>query len=190
MMRRAALALALVALPAAAYGQTPTVGSGVIHLVGQAPGACVIRGPSDAVSATNASYAPTGVGAGQIRITQMVDEHDAVGRAATIDLALGVVCNSPHRLVVRSLNGGLLREGAAAGSPGQNGFAEFVPYRVTAGWMGNAVSGGSDAGGGLALDGGAGAIGQLSVAIAIPGGERLLAGTYRDWVVVEFSAAE
>jgi hypothetical protein len=188
MIRR--LALALIALPAAAAGQTPTTGSGVIHIVGQAPSACVIHGPSDAVTATNASYAPTGIGAGQIRITQMVDESQAVGRAATIDLALGVICNSPHRLTVRSLNGGLLREGAAAGAPGQSGFAEFVPYRLTAGWMGNAVSGASDAGGGLALDGAAGSIGQLSVGIAIPGGERLLAGTYRDWVVVEFSAAE
>jgi len=188
MMR--ALALALIALPAAAAAQTPTVGSGVIHIVGQAPSACVVHGPSDAVATTNASYAPTGVGAGQIRITQMVDETNAVGRPATIDLALGVICNSPHRLTVRSLNGGLLREGAAAGAPGQNGFAEFVPYRVTAAWMGNSVSGASDAGGGLALDGGAGALGQLSVGIAIPGGERLLAGTYRDWVVVEFSAAE
>jgi hypothetical protein len=188
MMRR--LALALIGFPAAAAAQTPTVGSGVIHLVGQAPGACVIHGPSDAVTAANASYAPSGVGAGQIRITQMVDEPNAIGRAATIDLALGVICNSPHRLVVRSLNGGLLREGAAAGAAGQNGFAEFVPYRVTAGWMGSEVSGASDAGGGLALDGAAGAIGQLSVAIAIPGGERLLAGTYRDWMVVEFRAAE
>ncbi|MFL6858671.1 MAG: hypothetical protein ACJ8EB_12295 [Allosphingosinicella sp.] len=190
MMRRLAFAAALLAWPAAGWGQTPTVGSGVIHLVGQAPSACVIHGPADEIVATNASYSPTGIGAGQIRITQMVDEAQAVGRAATIDLTLGVICNSPHRLVVRSLNGGLLREGAAAGAPGQGGFAEFVPYRVTAGWMGRELSGASDAGGGLTLDGGAGALGQLSVGIAIPGGERLLAGTYRDWVVVEFGAAE
>ena len=188
MIRRSALLLLALA-PAALPAQTPQTGQGRLEIVGEAPGACIVRDRGNATT-TNASYSATGPSSGQIRITDMVNPANATARGSTIDLALEVVCNSPHRLVLRSENGGLLRAGAAGRGVGQGGFSEFLPYAVRATWLGRDGSLTSDAGAPVVMESSQGGAGQLSLAIVVPpGGTPLVAGDYRDAVILEFRAA-
>jgi hypothetical protein len=182
-------AAALIALSGAAAAQTPSEGQGRIEIVGQAPNACVIRGQGNATT-VNATYASNSLSSGQLRIVEMVDSTTALGRAASLDLALDVVCNSPHRLTLRSTNGGLLRRGAPAGAPASGSFAQFVPYRFSANWLGRDISSQSDSRGVMMLEAAAAGAGQYSLGIQVPGGEPLVAGTYEDTVVLEFSAVD
>ena len=187
MIRKAAVAILLLA-PSALAAQTPQTGQGRLEIVGEAPGACVMRGPATA-TATNASYTSTGPSGGQLRITEMVRSPQSLSRGVTADLALTVVCNSPHQLVVRSENGGMLRNGGRAGSaPGP--FAEFLPYQFRATWLGRDVSAASNGPGPLVMQSNQGGAGQLSLAVVVPEGIRLDGGDYRDSVIVEFRAAD
>jgi len=184
-IRLAALALPLLA-PSALAAQTPQSGQGRLEIVGQAPGACVIRGPGS-VTATNASYAPSGPSAGRLRITEMVGP-ESESRGVTADLGLDIVCNTPHRLVLRSENGGMRRAGAGDGPQGP--FAEFLPYEFRASWLGQDASSATDGAGPLVMDSNQGGAGMLSLAVVVPPGVKLVAGDYRDSVIVEFRAAE
>ncbi len=184
-IRLAALALPLLA-PSGLAAQTPQTGQGRLEIVGEAPGACVIRGPA-AVTATNASYGSAGPSAGRLRITEMVGP-ESESRAVTADVELNVVCNSPHRLVLRSENGGMRRIGAAGGPQGP--FAELLPYRFRASWLGREASSATDGGGALVMDSNRGGAGLLSLGVAVPPGVKLVAGDYRDSVILEFRAAE
>ena len=190
MNRSPILAAAMLACSGVVGAQTTSDGLGQLQIVGQAPSACIVRGPLESTTATNATYLPKGSSGAEIRITEMVDLRTARGRAATIDLAIGVVCNSPHHMMLHSLNGGLLRDGAGPRTTRQGGFTEFIPYRVAANWLGRNVGSSSDGAAPLAIHTRTGGAGQLSLSISVPGGAPLLAGTYRDSVVVEFSAAE
>ena len=185
MIRRAALLLLLA--PSALAGQTPQTGQGRLEIVGEAPGACVVRGPATA-TATNASYTSTGPSGGQLRITEMVGAQSQ-SRGATADLALTVVCNSPHRLVLRSENGGMLRNGGRAGAT-SGPFAEFLPYEFRANWLGRDASSTSNGPGPLVMQSNQGGAGQLSLGGVLPEGIRLAGGDYRDAVILEFRAAE
>jgi hypothetical protein len=186
MIRQAAVAILLLA-PSALAAQTPQTGQGRLEIVGEAPGACVLRGPATA-TATNASYMSTGPSSGQLRITEMVSSPQSLSRGATADLALTVVCNSPHRLVLRSENGGMLRNGGRAGSAGP--FAEFLPYQFRANWLGRDASSASNGPGPLVMESNQGGAGQLLLAVDVPEGIRLAGGDYRDSVILEFRAAE
>ena len=187
MIRSAAIATALLLIPSALAAQTPETGQGRLEIVGEAPGACVVRGPSTA-NTSNATYVTTGLSSGEVRINQMVDSN-SVARAASADLELTVVCNSPHQLVVRSENGGLLRRGAIAGSAQGGPFAEFLPYRFRATWLGQENGASSNAGGPLVMSSNRSGAGELSLAVTVPAGSRLAQGDYRDAVILEFRAA-
>ncbi|MGA9580864.1 MAG: hypothetical protein WBR13_02710 [Allosphingosinicella sp.] len=187
MIRSAAFAILILA-PAALAAQTPQTGQGRLEIVGEAASACVVRGPATA-SATNASYLATGPSGGQLRITEMVSSPQSLSRGATVDLALTVVCNSPHRLVLRSENGGMLRNGGRAGAS-VGPFAEFLPYEFRAAWLGQDASSLSNGSGPLVMQSNRGGSGQLSVGVIVPEGTRLAAGDYRDSVIVEFRVAD
>jgi hypothetical protein len=186
MIRRAASILLLLA-PAALAAQTPQTGQGRLEIVGEAPGACVVRGPATA-TAINASYTSTGPSGGQLRITEMVSSPQSLSRGATADLALTVICNSPHQLVLRSENGGMLRNGSRGGAA-SGPFAEFLPYEFRASWLGRDASSTSNGPGPLVMQSNQGGAGQLSLGVVVPEGVRLAGGDYRDAVILEFRAA-
>ena len=186
MVRHAAFAILMLATAGLA-AQTPQTGQGRLEIVGEAPGACVVRGPATA-TATNASYSSTGPSGGQLRITEMVSSPQSLSRGATADLALTVVCNSPHQLVLRSENGGMLRSGGRADAPGP--FAEFLPYQFRANWLGRDASSTSNGPGPLVMQSNQGGAGQLSLGVVVPEGVRLAGGDYRDAVILEFRAAD
>ncbi|HEY5713403.1 MAG TPA: hypothetical protein VIT38_16020 [Allosphingosinicella sp.] len=188
MNRSTAFGLLLVLAPSALAAQTPQSGQGRLEIVGEAPGACVIRGPATG-TATNASYTPAGPSAGRLRITEMVRSPQSTSRGATADLAVEVVCNSPHRLVLRSENGGMLRSGGRAGAA-SGPFADFLPYEFKASWLGLDASSASDGAGPLVMESNRGGAGQLLLAVVLPEGVRLAAGDYRDSVILEFRAAD
>jgi hypothetical protein len=189
MIRPLAIAL-LMLVPSALAAQTPQTGQGRLEIVGQAPSACVIQGPGTAV-ATNATYASTGPSSGQLRIVEMVDRlppSEGQSHGATADLALTVVCNSPHRLVVRSENGGMRLNGPS-GAP-QPFFGTVLPYQFRVGWLGQNASAESNGGGPLVMQSNQGGAGQLSLGVVLPKGVRLGFGDYRDAVILEFRAAD
>ena len=187
-MRRALIAAALLT-PGLAFGQTVDVGRARLDLVGQAPSACLISGPT-AASGSNATFAASGAQQGQITITELADPKTAVARAASINLALPVICNAAHSVVISTTNGGLARAGAAAGSPEVNGFRQFVPYQLSASWAGQSANATSHAGPTITIQSNDGAAGQLSLVVQVPGGGApLIAGAYGDQVVVQLQVA-
>ena len=188
MMRVAFLAAALLT-PGFAIAQTTEVGRARLDLAGQAPSVCVISGPT-AVSGSNATFAPAGAQQGQISITELADPQTAVPRAASINLALPVICNAAHSVVISTTNGGLARAGAAAGNAEVNGFRQFVPYQLSVSWAGQSANATSQAGPTITIKSNDGAAGQLSLVVKVPGGGApLVAGAYGDQVVVQLQVA-
>lgn len=182
------LALPIACLSGGALAQTPASAEHRIDIFGEAPSACVVRTPA-AASGTNASFDATGATSGEVRIAELVDPNNAEPRAAAINVALPVICNAPHRLTLRSGNGGLLRSGGRRGG-GASGFGEFLPYQLSAQWAGNQVQASSDRGAPLVIQSQAGRAGDVSISVAIqPGGRPLVAGTYADAVTIEFEVA-
>jgi hypothetical protein len=185
MIRSLLVALALLA-PATAVAQVAVDPSlGRLEIQGTANPACVIRAPSSAIG-TNMRFEPSGASAGQVGITEFVDAN-AVSRGGSIAVTLPVICNSAHRVVVRSANAGLRRLGPAV----QAGpFATSFPYRVTTEWGGQSGQLATDQGGTLIIDASEARAGQLSLSINVAaGGRPLVAGTYSDQIVVELQAA-
>jgi hypothetical protein len=194
MMRTLIALLALAALPAAASAQTVENGRGRLDLSGTAPSACIISAPTS-VTGSNASLQESGPQTAQITIGQLADPTTAEPKAASINLALPIICNTAHTLTVTSANGGLVRVGGNASNV-TNGFREFLPYQVDVLWAGRSAtwSGRSVAGGGADraanVPVGDGAAGQLSLTIAVPpGGAPLIAGAYADSVVIQLQVA-
>jgi hypothetical protein len=184
-MRTLLLVAALAALaPAAALAQTANIGQGRVDLVGQAPSACLASAPT-APNATNATFSQAGVNSAEIRITQLVDPNTAQPVASSIDVAVPVICNSAHRVVVRSTNGALKRQGAPAQA---QGFRDSLTYNVSTAWAGQTNNGTSAAP--VIINAGDGAAGNVSVNISVPGGgDPLVAGIYEDSVIVELQVA-
>jgi hypothetical protein len=180
------LLAAAALMPAAAFAQTPESGGGRLELVGEAPSACVIQ-DATALNTVNATVESAGANGSRIRIVQMVDNITAQPQPMAVDLTLPIICNSPHRLTVRTANGGLRLEGGAAAPSGD--FASFVPYQVHASWAGQDISGESSRSG-LGIDSAAGRAGTMSLSINLPpGGPRLQTGRYLDDIIIEFQAA-
>lgn len=185
MIRKALFLAALLAPGTALAQQDADLSRGRLELVGTAYPSCVIRGPSSAVG-TNMRFEPGSASAGQISIGEFVDTN-AVSRGGSIEITLPVVCNSAHRVVVRSGNGGLRRQGAAVQA---TGFSQLFPYRVTTDWGGQRGDLNTDQSGTLILNTGEARAGQLSLSINVAaGGRPLVAGTYSDQIVVELQAA-
>lgn len=181
------LALAPVAPSALAQVQQPVTGH--IDLIGEAPAACLVKAPAGS-DGSNASFEPLSAGAGRIRIEQLADLADATPRSAAIRVELPVICNSPHRVVLRSGNGGLRREGAAAAAP-TGPFREFLPYRLGISWGGDQAERNSDAGTPLVIGTNAARSGEMTVLFSLAsGGMPLVAGTYSDEIILEVQIAD
>jgi hypothetical protein len=190
MMLKRLILSALALAPAVVSAQTVNTGQGRLDMSGTAPSACVISAPSS-VTGANATFQLTGPQAAQIDITELVDQNTAQPRAATISLALPVICNGAHSLVVTTANGGLVRIGGNLGNANVNGgFREILPYQLSADWAGHSTSGDSHSRTPVNIAVGDGAAGQLSLTIAIPpGGAPLVAGTYADSLVIQLQVA-
>jgi hypothetical protein len=184
-MRKMLLLAAVAALaPATALAQTASIGQGRLDLVGQAPSACLASAPT-APNATNATFQQTGSNAAEIRITQLVNPETAEPVASSIDVAVPVICNSAHRVVVRSTNGALTRQGQAVQA---NGFRSSLAYNLSTAWAGQTNNGTSASP--VIINTADGAAGSVSVNISVPGGGGpLVAGIYEDSVVIELQVA-
>lgn len=194
-MRQPTFAIALVVLcaaPAEAQIATATTGQAeeALRLFASAAPACVVRGASATGNGVNATFAGDGRGGGTIAISQLVDPGSAEPRASEIELALPVVCNSAHRLVITSSDGGLLRDGGnPANGLAPDTFADIVPYRLSADWGSATLSGTSARGGELSTAQGAEA-GELRLRVATDqGGGVLTAGRYADSITIRFEPA-
>lgn len=174
---------ALAMLPAAAQAQDLTRAAQQLVMSGNAPVACVINAPR-AASQTNATFAETGTASGRINITQFVDPESAEPRASSIELNVPVLCNTAHRMRVSSTNGGLLR-GGAAGAGTSGGFSEFVGYTIGIDWQGQTTQFTTTSNNAI-IDSDRPGRGDATIRIATPaGGTPLIAGQYRDVIVVE-----
>lgn len=190
-MRNLALALLLTVLaPAMASAQTVQSGVARLDVTGTAPSACLITAPASAVG-SNASFEVTGDQSAKINITELVDQTTSAPRASSISVAVPIICNSAHHIVVHTANGGLRRAGSATVSAGSiNGFREFLPYQITANWSGQDVTSSSQTQSPVDIATSDGAAGQLSLTIDVPaGGDPLVAGAYSDSVVIELQVA-
>ena len=188
---KAALILVAASLAAtsASWAQTASTGdraSSTLDLFGQAPSACVLSPPAAAIG-SNASFSAQGAQSGVVRFTQFVDPQTAQPRAASISLAFPVVCNSAHRLTVRTDGAGLAR---AAGPAPAAGFRDSLDFQVSADWAGARAAGSSDVLTPIDLRTANGAAGQMNLVVDVPGGGTpLVAGDYAATLVVELEAS-
>lgn len=184
--RAITIAVALIGSASSANAQDSTLAGGRLEIAGQAPNACVIRAPTGG-GGVNAVFESAGETSGRVRITELVDPTTALARSASVDLVVPVVCNGPHRVTLRSGNGGLQR----LGTPVQGeGFTSLLPYSMGILWGADQSSLATDSGSALVLNAREARAGQLSLQIAIAPRDRpLVAGTYSDQIVLEFQAA-
>jgi hypothetical protein len=179
------LMLAPIAVPAFAQSAQPI--SSRVEIIGEAPAACVMKAPT-AVGGLNATFTATSGTTGEIRISELVNPITAQPQDAELRLAIPVICNGPHRLVMRSGNGGLRREGTAMAQ--QGGFAQFLTYRLGAAWASRRVTSGSDVAGQLVINADGARSGDVILSFKVEkGGVPLVAGKYSDRIIVEFQAA-
>lgn len=183
-------AAAITCLAASASAQQFSEDNQRLEIAGIAPAACVLNAPV-ATNGTNTDFNPSGSGSGEVRIIQLVGASDAEPLPASINLSIPVICNASHRIVVRSQNGGLLRDGGnVAIRQGSGGFGEFVPYQLSLDWAGRERNASSETAQNLAIDTTRGAAGQATLAVNVPGGGGpLVAGRYFDAIIIEFEAA-
>ncbi|EJL22140.1 hypothetical protein PMI01_05025 [Caulobacter sp. AP07] len=184
-----AATLAATTAPLATWAQTASTGdraSSSLDLFGRAPSACVLSPPA-AAAGSNASFSAQGGQAGVVRFTQFVDPQTAQPRAASISLAFPVVCNSAHRLTVRTDGTGLTRATGAAPAPG---FRDRLGFQLSADWAGARAVGSSAALTPIDLRTANGAAGQMNLVVDVAGGGApLVAGDYSGTLVVELEAS-
>lgn len=186
-MKKLILPLLLVSAPA--FAQSVDTGLRPVEIVGTAAPACLMRAPQDA-SGVNANFRNIDGSTGEIRIVEMVNPQTALPRNTVLNLAFPIICNSAHLLRVQSNNGGLRRLGSNERNQGRGGFAEFMPYSLSAAWAGQNRSQSSDVAGGLQINSANGGAGTVDVGFAMAAGNvPLIAGTYTDTITVEFRAA-
>jgi hypothetical protein len=190
-MKAALVPLALGAvLVAAASAQAQTVSTGQrasnrLDLFGVAPSACVLSPPSSAAG-TNASFTAQGA-QGVVRLTQFIDPQTAQPRDAVISLGFPVVCNSAHRLVVRTDGAGLARTAGPAPAPG---FRDSLGFQLSADWAGLTATGSSTSLTPISLQTANGAAGLMNLIVNITGGGApMVAGDYAGTLVVEIEAS-
>ena len=179
---------ALTLAPAAAFAQQPpnTAVQSRLDLLGVAPAACVLNGPSSSNS-TNATVNDAGSRTTQVTITNLVDASSLAAQAATVNLAFPLICNGPHTLTVTTANGGLTLEGGAPSAPG---FTDHVDYVMQAAWAGQTQQVSTGSSRTLLINAGDSAAGVVSLSIQIPGGgRRLIAGAYSDTLTLDVQPA-
>lgn len=179
--------LLMIPIAAPAFAQSTQPISARVEIIGEAPAACVMKAPTVA-SGVNATFTATSGTTGEIRISELVDPVTAQPEAAEIRLAVPVICNAPHRLVMHTGNGGLLRQGGTTAR--QGAFAQFLAYRYGAAWANRRVTRASDAAGSLVIDANSARSGDVILSFNVDKGETaLVAGTYSDQIIIEFQAA-
>jgi hypothetical protein len=181
--------LLLAGAPALVSAQETTARQ-ELEMFARAEPACVARAPV-AAAGVNATFDPSSDAGGEVRIIQLVDNNSAEPLPASITLLVPVVCNSSHRVALRSQNGGLLRD---AGNPqirqSSSGFGEFLPYEYAFGWAGQQRESKSDEARTMSFDVARGAAGEASFSFSLAGGGGpLLAGRYSDSIIIEFQPA-
>ncbi len=188
-MKRILLPVALASLPIPAFAQSqPQPVTGHLDIIGEAPAACLMKSPAGA-SGTNASFDPVSSGTGRIRIDQLASLNDATPLAAAIRVELPVICNAPHRIVLRSGNGGLRREGATVANVAP--FRQLLPYRLGVRWGTDQTERGTDDGAPITIDASGARSGDLAVLFTLAsGGAPLVAGNYTDEIVLEIQVAD
>jgi len=173
---------------APARAQTASTGdraSNTLDLFGVAPSACVLSPPSSAAG-TNASFTAQGA-QGVVRFTQFIDPQTAQPRDAVISLGFPVVCNSAHRLVVRTDGAGLAR---TAGPAPAAGFRDSLGFQLSADWAGLTATGPSTSLNPISLQTANGAAGLMNLTVNITGGGApMVAGDYAGTLVVEIEAS-
>ncbi|MBB4098700.1 hypothetical protein [Sphingomonas kyeonggiensis] len=188
-MIRILLPAALALLPASALAQNqPQPVTAHLDIIGEAPAACLMKSPAGA-SGNNASFDPVSAGTGRIRIDQLASLTDATPLAAAIRVELPVICNAPHRIILRSGNGGLRREGPAVASVAP--FRQLLPYRLGIRWGADQTDRSTDDGAPIVIDAGGPRSGDLAVLFTLTsGGAPLVAGNYTDEIVLEVQVAD
>lgn len=179
---------AVLGAAAPVQAQTASAGdraSNSLDLFGVAPSACVLSPPSSAAG-TNASFSAQGA-QGVVRFTQFIDPQTAQPRDAVISLGFPVVCNSAHRLVVRTDGAGLAR---TAGPAPAAGFRDSLGFQLSADWAGLTATGPSTSLTPISLQTANGAAGLMNLTVNITGGGApMVAGDYAGTLVVEIEAS-
>lgn len=158
-----------------------------IGIVGTSPPSCLIQ-PGVTAQGSNATFLANSASGGTVAISQLADPVTSQANAMSIRLALPMICNTAHSVVVRSRNGGMLRVGGSRQSSG--GFTEFLPYRLSGDWVGLSSIGRSDANEVMQLSVPNGGQGLLTVDITIDQGSvPLVAGGYEDTLQIDVAAS-
>ena len=160
-----------------------------VRVYADAPAACVVS-TARTQGASNAVFVSDGSAGGTIAITQLVDAETAEPVPANVEIALPVVCNTAHSVVVTTQSGGMLRSGGSpANTLSPDGFADFLPYAMRMDWGGQTRSGQSQAGETFSLQDGP-QRGDLLLQVTTPqGGGALTAGTYTDTITIRLEPA-
>lgn len=165
-----------------------TVGRQQLEVIATAEPACNVASGSAAGSADNASFQPSGTSGGTVSITTFADPQTAQANPVSVEVEIPVICNSAHEVTIRSANGGMLRSGGTRTDLG--GFIQFLPYAVQLDWVGQTLSGQSDAQAPINLLVPNAGQGLLTVDIAIQASQApLVAGAYADTLQIEITAA-
>lgn len=177
----------LIGLSSPLHAQGVETGTDTIRVYADAAPACVV-GQVRASNGANATFVPDSAG-GTVQIAQLVDPQTAEPTATQIALAIPAICNSAHRLIVESAEGGLQRAG---GQPGMRGsptsFGDFLPYNVAVDWASGSITRTSDQP--VSADTQDAASGDLNIGIDVPaGGSVLTAGSYSDTILIRFEPA-
>ncbi|HEY3811690.1 MAG TPA: hypothetical protein VGL66_00570 [Caulobacteraceae bacterium] len=182
------IASTLALAPAAALAQqaSNTAVQSRLDLLGQAPAACVLNGPSSTGN-VNATVSDAGSRTTAVNITNLVDTSTLAAQATTVNLAFPLICNGPHTLTVTTSNGGLTLEG---GAPSAAGFTDHVDYVIQTNWAGQTASGSTGGAKTYSISTADGAAGVVSLSIQIRGGgDRLIAGIYSDTLTLDVQPA-
>ncbi len=187
MRRQLSVAITLAALLGAgpALAQVLDTSGQRLDVSGTAPAACVISAPT-ASNARNATFSVSGNSTVRVDYGVLVDQNTALTQGSAIDIRLPMVCNAPGRIVVRSENRGLRPAGNQRGG---GGFLDVVDIDVGVRWLGQTASLSTSQGSG-SLANSQPARGDLEVALNTRAGQGpLVAGNYRDTIVIEFQLA-
>lgn len=158
-----------------------------LEIVGAALPACLIQ-PGVTAQGSNASFRADPASGGLVQINQLADAATAQPNAMAIRIALPLICNTAHSIVLHSRNGGMLRAGGTR-TPG-TAFTEFLPYRVRGDWAGQDGSGRSDDAQAVQFNVPNAGQGLLLVDIAIDkGGLPLVAGSYEDTLQIDIAVS-
>jgi len=178
----AALAVAGPALaqdPGTTLAERPLVGEG------EAPAACVVG--TATAAGQNIETSPTESGLSINLLTNAFVDGEGFPTNGTVSIAVPILCNSSHTLVVTSERQGLRSDAVTAPT---NGFLNVAPYVLSLGWAGLIRRFDTSLDRSVTLTVPDAASGEATLTVAFSGAsQRLIAGKYSDQLIVEVSAA-